>query len=281
MTEWIAALLGAVQGVFMFIPVSSTSHLALVQHWLDGQGENLPDPESAEMILFDLIVHVGTVVSIIVVMWRRLFVGACDVINDVILWRTPRELRALRIALYLGISTLVTGILGFGIRTFASEIFGEPAAIAVMLVLTGAVLWWTDRAQPVGRTRLTVGIAVGIGAVQALALLPGLSRSGLTIAAALALGLRRKGAAEYSFVLAIPTILLATIVQAILVLSDGPVELPVSAIATGFAVSAVVGVFSLLGVLKLLYAARFRVFSAYVWALAVAVLVLGISEAPA
>jgi undecaprenyl-diphosphatase len=276
-TDWLAALLGVIQGVFMFVPVSSTSHLAFTQHWLQGQGAGIPDPDSAEMILFDLVVHAGTVLSIIIVLRRRLFIGACELINDIILWRTPRELKALRIAILLAVSTAVTGVLGLGIRVFAGEVFGAPAAIAVMLIFTGGVLWWTDRARPSGVTQLTVGIAVGIGAAQALALLPGLSRSGLTIAAALALGLRRPAAAEYSFVLAIPTILLATVIQAVAVGFNGPIGLSFSAMAVGFVVAAAVGVVSLHAVLRLLYATRFRIFSGYVWGLAAVVLIFGIS----
>lgn len=279
MTGWVAALLGVVQGVFMFVPVSSTSHLALAQHWLQDNGVDIPDPDSQEMILFDLIVHTGTVVSIIVVMWGRLVEIARDLIEDVKLWRTPRELNALRLVLFLTLSTMVTGALGLIIRLFADEVFGTPGVIAVLLCLTGGVLWWTDRANPSGITRLTIGIAIGIGVVQALALLPGLSRSGLTIAAALAYGLRRQSAAEYSFLLAIPTILLATAVQTASVIPGGDTDLPLSAMAIGFAVSAVVGAVALVAVLKLLYAAKFRVFIAYVWLLAAVVLVTGVSTA--
>ena len=72
MIWWVAILLGIIQGIFMFFPVSSTSHLALMQHWLIGMGISLPDPDSAEMILFDLVVHVGTLVSIAVVFRKSL-----------------------------------------------------------------------------------------------------------------------------------------------------------------------------------------------------------------
>jgi undecaprenyl-diphosphatase len=274
-TAWVAALLGVVQGVFMFVPVSSTSHLALMQHWLQDLGVDIPDPDSSEMILFDLVVHAGTVVSIVVVMWSTLVRIARDFVDDIRLWRTPRELDALRLVIFLTLSTIVTGALGIGMRVLAPEVFGAPAVIATMLIITGGILWWTDKAHPTGVTRITVGIAVGIGAAQALALMPGLSRSGLTIAAALALGMRRQGAAEYSFFLAIPTILIATAVEAVRTV-DGDMALSFSAMAIGFVVAAVVGVFSLLAVLKLLYAARFRVFTGYVWLLALVVLISGV-----
>jgi undecaprenyl-diphosphatase len=108
--------------------------------------------------------------------------------------------------------------------------------------LTGLVLWWTDRARPEGLVRIGATVAIGVGAVQALALLPGLSRSGPTIAIALALGMRRDAGAQYSFFLAIPTILAATAVQAADVARAGdPVSLSLASVAVGFLVAAVVG----------------------------------------
>ena len=281
MSLLVVLLLAVIQGAFMFVPVSSTSHLALTQHLLGEEGVVIPPPDAAEMILFDLVLHVGTVVSIVVVLRRRLMDGLLRLASDVRLWRSGvrglRRLPALRVAALLAVSTVVTGVAGFGVRSVAPGVFASPALIAVALVLTGAILWWTDYA-PTGRfgtTDIGLAVAVVVGASQALALLPGLSRSGLTIAVALALGVYRRSAAEYSFVLAIPTILSATLVQGALVMrSAEPVTLSFSAFAVGFVVAAGVGVVALLAVLRLLLTARFRYFTPYVWALAVVVLVV-------
>lgn len=277
MILWIAVLLGVVQGLFMFVPVSSTSHLALTQHWLEGQGIEIPAPESAEMILFDLVLHVGTLVSIAVVFRHRLTTIALDAVGEL---KRGRPYRGSESGLYLigliGLATVVTGVLGLGVRAAAPTVFGDPSVIAVMLVITGGILWWTDSADPVGALRPTVLMAVGIGVAQAAALLPGLSRSGLTIAAALALGMRREQAAEFSFILAIPTILAATGVQALDVLGGDGNDISLLAMGIGFWVAALVGIAALIVVLKLLYAARFRIFSFYVWALAAVVLVTGV-----
>jgi undecaprenyl-diphosphatase len=274
-SSWVAALLGLVQGVFMFVPVSSTSHLALVQHALDGWGQPIPAPESSEMILFDLVLHVGTLVSIVIVLRRRLLTIALDAVGELRGRRRQAEGDSAVVLLgLLALATAVTGTLGFVVRIIAPGVFGQPAVIAVMLLITGTILWWTDLATPRGAARMTAVMAVGIGAAQALALMPGLSRSGLTIAAALALGLRRHQAAEFSFILAIPTILAATAFQAAdVVAAGGQMQIPLSAMGVGFVVSAAAGVVALIGVLRLLYAARFRVFSFYVWALAALVLV--------
>jgi undecaprenyl-diphosphatase len=279
-SDVVAIVLGVVQGVFMFVPVSSTSHLALVQHMLLGRGAQMPEPDSAQMILFDLVLHVGTLVSITIVMRRPLANLVTGVVSDIGHWRrhgTLARAGALGMCALLALATVVTGALGLIVRLLAPAVFGTPVVIATMLVITGFILRWTDRALPIGNVTPTM-LAVGVGAVQALALLPGLSRSGLTIAAALALGLARPQAAEFSFVLAIPTILAATVVQSFDVLGE-PIDIPLSAMAIGFVVSAVVGTVALKAVLRLLAAARFGIFSIYVWLLAAVVLGVALTGA--
>jgi undecaprenyl-diphosphatase len=279
-SDVVAIVLGVVQGVFMFVPVSSTSHLALVQHMLLGRGAQMPEPDSAQMILFDLVLHVGTLVSITIVMRRPLANLVTGVVSDIGNWRRHGTLAgagALRMCALLALATVVTGALGLIVRLLAPAVFGTPVVIATMLVITGFILRWTDRALPIGNVTPTM-VAVGVGAVQALALLPGLSRSGLTIAAALAFGLARPQAAEFSFVLAIPTILAATVVQSFDVLGE-PIDIPLSAMALGFVVSAVVGTVALKAVLRLLAAARFGIFSIYVWLLAAVVLGVALTGA--
>jgi undecaprenyl-diphosphatase len=279
-SDAVALVLGLVQGVFMFVPVSSTSHLALVQHLLLGRGAEMPEPDSAQMILFDLVLHVGTLVSIAIVMRRPLANLATGAVTELGHWRRHRTFvgnGALRMCMLLALATVVTGALGLLVRLVAPAVFGTPVVIAAMLVLTGIILRWTDRAIPIGNVTPMM-MAVGVGVAQALALLPGLSRSGLTIAAALALGLARPQAAEFSFVLAIPTILAATAIQSLDVLGE-PLDIPISAIVIGFVVSAAVGTVALMGVLRLLVAARFGIFSIYVWLLAAVVLAVAVTGA--
>lgn len=274
MTAEVAALLGLVQGVFMFVPVSSSSHLALTQHWLERRGADVPPPDSAEAILLNLVLHVGTLVSVVVVMRRTLARLVRDGVAETRDPGTPFGTGpAQRFLLMVVVATAVTGALGLGVREVAPFFLGSPAVVAVLLALTGVVLWWTDRAGPGTAETPGLRVAIGLGVAQALALLPGLSRSGLTIAAGLALGMRRAQAAELSFVLAIPTILAATAVQALGVVGSGDgMSVPWTSLAVGFVVAAVSGTAALLLVLRLLLAARFRVFAVYVWALAVVVL---------
>lgn len=278
MTFWEAVLLGIVQGTFMFVPVSSTSHLALTQHWLISRGSALPPPDSAEMIFFDLIVHVGTLVSMAVVFRKSLrhFIGhlAAGVKSRFETTEGGFERLYRNLALYGLLSVVVTGLIGFPLKAAFEVIFATPLAMSVTLVFTGILLWWTDKLarRPIGLKRIDTKVAVTIGVAQGLALMPGLSRSGTTIAFALFAGLKRKWAAEYSFFIAFPTILGASALQGLEVWRDpAPMTLGALPLLTGFAVAAVVGIFALQLVLKLLYRARFRYFSFYVWALALVV----------
>jgi undecaprenyl pyrophosphate phosphatase UppP len=173
------------------------------------------------------------------------------------------------------VTVFVTGVLGLTLRGLFEEFFASPMLIAGSLTITGVLLWWTDilPARKVGLKDIGLGIAVIIGVAQGLALMPGLSRSGTTIAFALFAGMKRRWAAEYSFFVAIPTILAASAVEMLSVIRKGGLEtLDVSAYVVGFIVAAIVGIGALIIVLKLLYAARFRFFSFYVWFLAGVVL---------
>jgi undecaprenyl-diphosphatase len=284
LTLWEALVLGVVQGVFMFVPVSSTGHLVLTQHLLAGLGGSAPPPDSPEMILFDLVVHVGTVVSIIVVFWsglRRLAQGALADIRGALNLgpRSDGDGLYLRLVLLGTVSVATTGVLGFVVRAFGTGVFAATAAVAAALVVTGAILLWTDLCGPRWRdlTDITIAVAIGIGAAQAIALLPGLSRSGLTIAAALAFGLTRRRSAQYSFYLAIPTILAAATVQWLDVGRAGAgFQISLDAYLIAFAAAALVGIVALRLVLLALYRARFRYFAYYVWALAAVVLVVDV-----
>jgi undecaprenyl-diphosphatase len=283
MSLLVALLLGIVQGVFMFVPVSSTSHLVLTQTWLRDRGIDVPPPESAEMVLFDLVVHVGTLVSIVIVMHAGLRLLTSGVAEDLRTGRLRRD--GLREAvssrlIVLGLlTTAVTGVLGLTFRDVLTEVFGSPQMVAGALIFTGIMLWWTDRLGP-GRIRAAqvgVGAAVAVGVAQFAALTPGLSRSGTTIFVALLIGMHRTLAARYSFYVAIPTILAATSVQALDVLRDGGLgEISWAAMGVGFATAAVVGTGALWIVLRLLEQARFRIFSVYVWGLALLVLTTGL-----
>ncbi|QOC23643.1 undecaprenyl-diphosphate phosphatase [Wenzhouxiangella sp. AB-CW3] len=284
MAIWIAALLGVIQGVFMFLPVSSTAHMVLVEHWLLGRGHTVPDPASPEMILFNLVVHVGTLVSIAVVFWPSLSRFSVNCALDARNWAAAggREKPAVFLRLFLlGLFTvLCTGLVGLGLKATFQWVFANPQVIALTLVGTGILLYWTDKLKP--RTRglknTGWGTAAIIGIAQGFSLAPGLSRSAMTIVFGLFAGLKRRWAAEYSFFVAIPTILAATLVQSREVFTtSGLGEISIGALAIGFVVSAGVGIVSLKIVIWSLYRAQLKIFAFYVWILA-ALILLGVID---
>ena len=276
MTILEAFILGIVQGVFMFVPVSSTAHLVITQHLMINAGSNLPPPESPEMILFDLIVHVGTLVSIAIVFWSSLRYLVLATFADMAAFaRAPGGWGAvgpvLRLMIFGAVTVFVTGVLGLIFKDWIELVFASPHIVAFTLATTGLLLWLTDRLgpRPVGLKGIGFRIAIIIGVAQAAALVPGISRSGITIIAGLFSGLKRRWAAEYSFLVAIPTILAATIVQGAREVEPGALEaLGYVPLLVGFMVSAVVGTIALKLVLVLLYRAQLKVFSIYLFMLA-------------
>ncbi len=229
------------------------------------------------MVLFDLVVHAGTLVSIVIVFRQTLAHWTRGLLRDLGIATVgapavsmPAGGRMhLRLAVLAAVTVGVTGGVGLVLYGVFAAVFERPLLIAATLAITGVILWSTDRLAPRrrGLRRLGPGTAVVIGLAQAAALLPGISRSGTTIAAGLYCGLRRRWAAEYSFLVAVPTIVAATVVQSREVFtSDEAFTIGWPALVVGFIVAAVVGTFALKLVLRLLYRARLRYFAYYVWA---------------
>lgn len=276
-----AIILGIIQGVFMFVPVSSTAHLVIAQHLMISMGSQMPPPESPEMILFDLVVHVGTLVSIAIIFWRSLSTLVVCTLRDTLdLARHPAMSPKVGPFLWLmlmgAITVVVTGVLGLIFKRWFETVFATPQMLAVTLSITAVLLYLTDRLgpRPLGIKKIGVRIAVVIGLAQCLALIPGLSRSGMTIIAGLFSGLKRRWAAEYSFLVAIPTILAASLLQNIEVFTGGGlIAIGIGPLVAALIVSAVVGTAALKLVLVLLYRAQLKVFSIYLIVMAALVAV--------
>ncbi len=269
-----AIILGLIQGIFMFVPVSSTAHLVVAQHLMIASGSDMPPPESPAMILFDLVVHVGTLVSIAVV-----FRASLSALVRATLAETMQQMHAPRrhvgpftwLFLMGMLTVLVTGVLGLIFKSTFELVFGAPQVLVVTLSVTALLLFLTDRLPPrkLGVKSIGLRMAALIGVAQALALVPGISRSGITIIAGLFAGLKRRWAAEFSFLGAIPTILAASLLQAVEVMrGDGIEGVGLGPMLVGFIVAAISGTVALKLVLVLLYKAQLKVFSVYLVLLA-------------
>jgi undecaprenyl-diphosphatase len=189
-----ALALGILEGLTEFIPVSSTGHILLAGHFLGFESTGKA---------FEVLIQLGAILAILTVYSRRLLKILIDL---------PRDPRARRFAIGVIVAFLPAAVAGVLLHGFIkSVLFETPKLICIMLILGGFVLLWVDRWA--GKPRyhdvmdLPVGVCLGIGLFQCLALVPGTSRSGSTIVGSMLLGVDKRSAAEFSFFLAMPTML--------------------------------------------------------------------------
>lgn len=203
MTIMQSILLGAIQGLAEFLPISSSGHLAIAAYFLG---------QSAVPLLFDVLLHLSTLGAVCLV-FRKRIAELCLVLWRVVTRKSgPADAPDRTLILSLMIATVLTGIIGFAIKDYVEAL--APFWIACCLVLTGVMLFLAGRYVP-AKVVSSPGIAQGviIGLAQGIGVVPGISRSGITISSALASGLDRKAAGEFSFLLSIPAILAAFILE--------------------------------------------------------------------
>lgn len=227
---WQAVLLATVQGLSEFLPISSSGHLVLLPRlfgWTD-QG-----------LAFDVAVHVGTLLGVLVYFRRDLLPLARGGIAFV---SGDREDPHGRLAFNLIVGTIPVGVVGLLFNDVIEEKLRSPLVVAFQLAVFGIVLWLADRLSARSRSEssLSVGQALLIGCAQALALVPGTSRSGITITAGLFSGLTREAAARFSFLLAVPVMTAAGLSELVSFASSDAV-VDVRALVLGTLVSAVTG----------------------------------------
>jgi undecaprenyl-diphosphatase len=260
-----AVLLGIVQGLTEFLPVSSSAHLILARAFF---GWETP-PEFG--LAFDVALHVGTLAAILVFFRRDLFA---------MLFSVPRLLDVepdspARLARNVAIGTIPVVVVALLFNDFIEHVLRTPPVAAAALALGAAAMFAAERTGP--RTRDEAGVtwidALAIGCAQASALVPGMSRSGTTIAIGMFLGFRRDAAARFTFLLAIPAMVAAAAKEA-LELRHMPLAAGAGALfAVGTVVSAVVGYLTIKYFLRFLAGHRLDVFAYYRWALAAATIV--------
>ncbi len=261
-----ALVLGAVQGLTEFLPVSSSAHLYIVPKLLGWNYSGLG---------FDVALHWGTLVALIVSfapVWAKLA-------REAFAADGATRAGARDTWLKLAAASVPTALAGFLLRDFADTALRNLALQAVMLVVFGALLWWVDRVRPETHHGLTPGWATSlwIGVAQTLSLVPGVSRSGITITAGRASRLSRVSAARFSFLLATPITLGAGLVE----MHRLPADIPVVVVAAGVVSSAAVGWLAIHGLMRFLGHAGFGAFFLYRTALALLIVVHLAQAAPA
>lgn len=257
MNETVAAvLLGIVQGLTEFLPVSSSGHLVLFQQWL---------PVTGDHIAFDLALHIGTLVPVFVVYRRDLL----QIVRDVVAGQGPwRERLGVRLAAFIVLGSVPTGLIGLLFEDWFEAAFSNPLSIGIAFAVTGTVLYLTRfaRTGQDGLGRMKPWQALVVGLAQGLAITPGISRSGSTIAAGIFIGLRRDLAARYSFLLSIPAIVGAFALKA------GDLQgthAALSPLLAGFLAAAFSGYLALRVLLRLVDSGDFARFAWYLWGLSI------------
>lgn len=250
-----AGILGVVQGLTEFLPVSSSGHLVLFQSQL---------PVAGDTVAFDLGLHMGTLLPVLWVYRADLARVLTDTFSGSgsFLQRPGVRLMALVV-----LGSVPTAVIGLSLENIFEEMFSNTLSVGVAFAVTGLLLWLTRRAGEAKHSESTMPwvAALTIGVVQGLAITPGISRSGSTIAAAMFLGIEREAAAKYSFLLSIPAIMGAFLLKA------GDLDLSAGNLApllTGFVTAAVTGYLALQLLLRFVRSGSLDKFAFYLWPLA-------------
>lgn len=271
MKIWLAALLGALQGVTEFLPVSSSGHLAVFQRFFG--------LEEVDMF-FDVLLHFATLIAIIVFyrheimdMLREIGGFFYDLKHPNPDAGEPKPAR--RLVLMIIIATLPLFIV-LPLNDKIETLSNNTLFIGIAFLITGVILYLSDRA-PVGRKSagsMTVGDAVKIGLAQAVATLPGISRSGSTIAAGMATGLDRGFAVNFSFLMSLPAVLGATILETKKAVDAGINASAVPAYLVGMVIAGVVGYFAIKLLKMLAEKGKFGKFCYYCFGIGILTIIL-------
>jgi undecaprenyl-diphosphatase len=259
MSELEALLLGIVQGLTEFLPISSSGHLILVP-WL--QDYTFLEDNEAFNKTFDVALHAGTLIAAISY-FRH------EVVTFTVAFLRAIRKRAIetvdeRIAMAIAVGTIPAVLVGGLGASFIEDHLGEPWMIGIQLIVFGAILGWADRLpQSRGFDRITITDGLYVGVAQVLALAPGTSRSGITITAARYLGFDRDSAARISFLLLIPAVAGATVFSAYKAIHEGLPNDVAGPIIVGTASAAISGYIAIAWLLRLVRTHTYRPFVLY------------------
>lgn len=261
-----AIILGLVQGLSEFLPISSSGHLALL--------ENLFEIKEDSVIFFAVLLHIGTLVSIFIVyhediyaLIKELFLLFKDIFTGKGLRIEERPIRKLGIMII--VSSIPTAIMGLLFSDYIDRIFGSLTVISICWIITGFILLFSEKLN--NNKKEIEGMkyrnAIFVGICQGLAIMPGISRSGSTIVGSLVTGLKREFAVEFAFLISIPAILGSAILEFPKAIKAGIEPSTIGPMIVGFLVAAISGYFAITTMIRIVSKHRMRYFSYYVWIL--------------
>ncbi|MBU1152189.1 undecaprenyl-diphosphatase UppP [Patescibacteria group bacterium] len=253
-----SVILGALQGVTEFLPISSSGHLVL--------GEGLLGLNIGELKSFDVAVHMGTLLAIVLYFWKDIW----GMLKALVKWDVAGPYG--KLIMYILLGSVPAVILGFTAEDWIDGIFRNVGAVAVMMLIVGVVFLLGEYVAGKRKSGVVIGFrkAFVIGLAQACALIPGVSRSGSTIVAGLFQGVSREAAARFSFLLGLPVMAGAGLLTALKV---EEVTVGFDVLGLGFVVSFVVGLGSVAFLMKFLKNHSLLVFAVYLLVLGISVLI--------
>lgn len=290
MTFFQAIIMGLVQGITEFLPISSSGHLVLMKHLLKMNMDT--------GILFDVMLHTGTLIAVFIAFWtdiKRLFIEMLCIVRDIFLnikiylynkkeddakrYHKILQNNYRKFAILIFISTIATTIVALVVRNLVVKAAASLLASGIGLLITGVALLVVDY-TPSGKKvplDVTFKTALIIGVFQGISAFPGISRSGVTIAACLLCGLHKKFSVKYSFIMSIPVILGAAIWQIPQITVVGISWLEGLYYAAGAAIAAGVGFFCIKKMLTFIQKQKFKIFSFYCFVIGILSIVYNFS----
>lgn len=268
-----AIILGAVQGISEFLPISSSGHLVLVPALLGVETG----------LAFDTILHIGTLVAIFTFFWKDIInlikgfiLSIIDLTEGVDIFK--RELHRVpekRFAWLIIVGTIPTGIMGILLKDAIETIFRGTLFVGIFLLVTAAVLYYSERhsSGQITQKDMSFKQALIVGICQGLAVFPGISRSGSTIASGLCLGLNREYAARYSFLLSIPAVIGAGLIQ---IKDIATLDASLSVLLAGFISSVIFGYLSIKLLMKMIKGWSLDIFAYYCTIIGIITIILSV-----
>lgn len=263
-----AVILGLVQGLAEFLPISSSGHLALLQNIFGVKGD--------QVLFFTVLLHVGTLISVFIIYWRDI----CELIVELVL--TIKDLctgKGLRLAerpvrklgVMIIVATIPTALIGLLFNDIFNGLYLSLLAIGIGFLITGVLMFLAERMGSArkGIEKMNFRNAVFIGVLQGIAIYPGISRSGSTLVGGLTTGLERTFAVKFAFLISIPSILGSVVLELPDAIKEGIDPQLIGPILAGMAVAAVSGFIAIKTMIQIVSKKKLSYFSYYVWALGI------------
>ncbi len=266
-----AIILGVIQGLTEFLPVSSSAHLVFITDILGLQ----------QNVAFDTLLHLGTLVAVVGYFWRdivEIITSFISSIMDIFRGKFKEGLKEKpfkKLSWLLVVGTIPAGLMGILLQKQFEALFNSVIYVGFFLIITGLLLWGAERVKPGEKDVEDISFknALVIGIAQGIAIAPGISRSGATISAGLFSGLNRELAARFSFLLSIPAILGAALVQAKDITSF---DASTAVLIAGFLSALIFGYLAIKLLLKIIKERTLMIFAYYCWIVGIAVIIISL-----